>query len=138
MLHQTNPNGTLTPWGAQHQIGLLVKDPAGKVARLLGFDLDDICLVEYVEPFIVTELYSHQLRPCPVPLTPETVYVGLWVRDIARPCLIGQIRHVHGQWDKEDGDDTFYARIAGAGFDDFQADIADYEALPGHCQQMAE
>lgn len=74
------------------------------------------------------------LRPHPVPLTPETAYVGQFVREIARPYLIGRIERLHGPWNKEDGDDTFYAKIVGAGFNEFEADISEYEALPRHCQ----
>lgn len=109
----TNSKGTLTPWGAHQQLGLFVQNCVGEIL-LVGRVGDDGSCYTFCKEAIAWDKHNcYDLKPYPVPLTPETVYVGQWVRDIKRPYLIGQVRHIHGQCHKEYDDNAFYVEPFG-------------------------
>lgn len=120
MLPHTNPDGTLTEWGAQQQIGLFVETPDGVVRAVLSVSRAGMCEVGVN---YVPRAYFHcsQLRPHPVPLTPETAYVGQWARVIETQELV-KINRL--------GNDTIECEY------EYLYTYASLEALPSHCQAV--
>lgn len=136
MLPLTNKGGTLTPWGAQQQIGLHVLTPSG-VGRLLAPKFETDCteiegvmwLVSF-EPYGTKKRFAlKNLKPYPVPLTAKTVYVGQYVRLIEQPHKIGVVFQVNELVDGADIEAEFqqgYLRMR----------VEKLEALPAHCQTV--
>lgn len=149
-ISRTNKDRSLTPWGAQQQLGLLVKDPVGEIAQVVNVNNFGDCNVYYANSDKYHTWPCRTLRIHPVPLTPETSYVGQWVRgfkgefagsigEIVSPemCEGGYIENVTQESLLEEG-------LVVVAIDNWQntdrevliVKLQELEALPAHCQTV--